>query len=126
MRRVEVVGESMVPTLLPGDRLLVSGLAASRCGDLVAVEDPERAGLVLVKRLAARQGDRLWVAGDNIAASRDSRQFGPLDRAALWGRVVYRYHPAERAGWVRRVDRSHRRGVRRGPDSTGPAAPSAP
>jgi hypothetical protein len=67
-------------------------------GDLVALVDPARAGLILVKRVVAIDGGVLEVAGDNAAASRDSRVFGPVAEAAVLGRAVYRYHPSDRAG----------------------------
>jgi type IV secretory pathway protease TraF len=94
----------MVPTLLPGDRLLVwRGLGPLRppirVGDLVAVVDPrdpdER---LMVKRVAGRAGTEVFVQGDNEAASTDSRHFGPVTAAAIRGRVIYRYLPEERRG----------------------------
>ncbi len=96
-RRVEVHGESMAPTLLPGDRLLVVKLPfrAFRVGSLVAVRTPER---VVVKRVAVVHDDgRVDVAGDNTAASTDYRGVRPGD---VVGRVVYRYWPSERVGRV--------------------------
>jgi hypothetical protein len=38
------------------------------------------------------------VVGDNGGASRDSRDFGAVDPAAVLGVAVYRYHPRNRAG----------------------------
>ncbi len=106
LRRLEVTGESMTPTLQPGDRVLVvAGLGplrpAIRTGDLVALADPGAPARVMVKRVAATSGGRVDVRGDNAAASTDSRHFGPDDRAAEIGRVVYRYHPDERRGRLR-------------------------
>jgi nickel-type superoxide dismutase maturation protease len=106
LRRLEVTGESMTPTLEPGDRVLVvAGLGPLRppirTGDLVALTDPRDPARMMVKRVAAISGGRVEVRGDNAAASTDSRHFGPVDRAAVVGRVVYRYHPEERRGRVR-------------------------
>jgi len=113
LSRVVVVGESMAPTLLPGDRLLVLRTSSLLDGDVVAVEDPEQPDRVLVKRLAGRDGDALVLSGDNAAASRDSREFGPVPPAAVTGRAVYRYHPPERAGRIRRGGQAAR-GAREG------------
>jgi nickel-type superoxide dismutase maturation protease len=111
--RLRVVGESMVPTLLPGDRVLVwRGLGrlspSIRVGDLVAVVDPRdpdprgsggvRRERLMVKRVAGVAGDEVVVQGDNEAASTDSRHFGPVGASAIRGRVIYRYLPEERRG----------------------------
>jgi nickel-type superoxide dismutase maturation protease len=101
--RLEVTGESMVPTLLPGDRVIVlRGLGplrpAIRTGDLVALVDPRSGGRTMIKRVAGIGGSGVVVRGDNSAASTDSRHFGPVDRRAIRGRVVYRYHPEDRRG----------------------------
>jgi nickel-type superoxide dismutase maturation protease len=96
----------MVPTLTPGDRVLVvRGLAswrpAVRVGDLVALADPRSPSRTVIKRVVAFEGPRVVVRGDNEAASTDSRHFGPVDPGALRGRVVYRYHPEHRRGRLR-------------------------
>jgi len=93
----------MVPTLLPGDRVVVwRGLGsrgpAVRPGDVVAVVDPREPDRIMVKRVARLAGSEIFVEGDNAAASTDSRHFGPVGPNALRGRVVYRYHPEERRG----------------------------
>lgn len=99
-RRVTVEGRSMEPTLAPGDRLLVMRARRVRPGDVVAVRDP-RGERVLVKRVAAMLGDEVVLRGDNDRASTDSRDFGPVAKAAVLGRVVRCYAPAWRAGPVR-------------------------
>ena len=101
--RLRVVGESMLPTLLPGDRVLVwRGLGPFRppvrLGDLVALVDPRDPDRVMVKRVAGCAGTQVIVRGDNETASTDSRHFGPVDAAAIHGRVIYRYLPEERRG----------------------------
>lgn len=107
--RYVVADRSMAPGLLPGDRLLVRRLWASqpRVGDVLVVRDPREPGRALVKRLARVEGagrssaaPRYWLLGDNAAASRDSRAFGPLGRGAIVGRVVWRYLPGHRRGSV--------------------------
>lgn len=97
--RFVVHGRSMTPTLVPGDRLLVRRRPTRLAvGVLVVVADPRAVGRLVVKRVAAVDGDEVTVLGDNPAASTDSRAYGTLPRAAVRGRVVYRYAPASRAG----------------------------
>jgi len=112
-RRVEVVGESMLPALRPGDRLLVLRLPASP-GAVVAVTDPRDPGRTLLKRVAAtpggaaplpgggrlEAGSGYLVLGDNPRASTDSSDFGPVPARLLRGRAVYRYAPPDRRGAV--------------------------
>jgi signal peptidase I len=95
-RLVVVEGISMLPTLHPGDRLLVLGLPP-RVGDVVALRHH---GRVMVKRVTAIVGSHLMVQGDNAATSTDSRSFGALPLASVLGRAVYRYAPRERVGRV--------------------------
>jgi signal peptidase I len=102
-----VAGRSMEPALLPGDRVLVDrwtyGYRDPRVGEIVLLEGPS--GRPMVKRVSSlrepRAADGLWVVGDNVAHSADSRQFGPLPATRLRGRVVCRYWPPSRAGPVR-------------------------
>jgi signal peptidase I len=113
---------SMAPALLAGDRVVVDrllyarGLPAPlaallpvrevRPGDVVWLRSPERPGQALVKRCVAVGGERfgdarlpagtLAVVGDRREDSRDSRQFGPVARSAVVGRVVLVLWSAER------------------------------
>ncbi len=116
VRRVEVVGGSMAPALLPGDRLVVVGRpfgppAWPEPGEVVAVRDPREPSRVLVKRVARldRATGTLEVLGDATDHSSDSRDFGPVARSALVGRAVYRYAPPARSSrgpWPAEYDRS--------------------
>jgi signal peptidase I len=103
---VLVAGPSMLPTLQPGDCLLVRRGARVRPGDVVVARFATRSGLLVVKR-AVRPADTgpgsgcgtrpgWWVEGDNPAVADDSRRFGPADVVA---RVVLRWWPP--AGWGR-------------------------
>ncbi len=96
----------MAPTLAPGDWALTIPLRHLKVGDVVVVEHPGRPGYEMVKRLTAEPGDRVgertlgpdewWVEGDFATASTDSRQFGPVRRVGLKGKVVLIYWPRER------------------------------
>ncbi|HEV2361723.1 MAG TPA: nickel-type superoxide dismutase maturation protease [Acidimicrobiales bacterium] len=103
LKRIEVSGPSMIPTLSHGDRLIVvRPPGVVRPGDLVALRDPEDDRRLLVKRVTSRRREGLVVHGDNPGASRDSRDFGTVPHDAVIGRALYRYHPPARAGLLRR------------------------
>lgn len=68
----------------------------------MVLPDPRTHRRQLVKRVAAVSQDGVSVAGDNEAASTDSRTFGPVGRAQISGRVLYRYAPPARAGRIKR------------------------
>lgn len=91
----------MRPALEEGDRLLVVRRRRYRVGDVVALPDPRLPERVVVKRVAAVDGDRLEVLGDDPAGSTDSRSFGPVAARTVIGRAVYRYAPPARAGRLR-------------------------
>jgi signal peptidase I len=96
--RVVVEGESMAPTLRPGDQLLCVRPGRIRRGDLVVVRPPTH-GFEMLKRVAALPGegglgpDEYLVVGDNPAASTDGRTFGPVRGSEVAGVVLLRYLP---------------------------------
>jgi nickel-type superoxide dismutase maturation protease len=107
---VVVQGESMAPSLMPGDFVIAVRATPIRAGVLVVLEHPGRPGFELVKRLAGSPGtsvhgrqlgpDEYWVLGDRTEASTDSRSFGPISSAAITGVVRFRYWPPSRLGPV--------------------------
>jgi nickel-type superoxide dismutase maturation protease len=98
LRLVVVDGDSMRPALAHGDHLLVLRLRP-RIGDVVALHHP-RTGQVILKRVAAIDGDAVTVLGDDADHSTDSRSFGPVPRTSIIGRAVYRYAPAGTVGGI--------------------------
>ncbi len=98
VRRFIVADTSMQPALRPGDRLLVASWLAPREGDIVVFRDPEAHNTFVVKRVRRLSADNVEVRGDNPYVSRDSRHFGPVPKALVIGRAVYRYLPAGRRG----------------------------
>ncbi|WP_327707374.1 nickel-type superoxide dismutase maturation protease [Streptomyces decoyicus] len=87
----EVYNPSMVPTLRPGDQLVVRYGAAVRPGDVVVLRHPFRQDLLIVKRAVQRRDGGWWVQGDNPFVENDSREFGvvpdELVLARAWARV---------------------------------------
>jgi len=93
---------SMAPTLLAGDRIIVTRcLAAPRRGDVVVFHAP-LTGELMVKRVAGVPGevmeagagrtvvvpaDSYFVVGDNRQDSFDSRHWGPVSRDLIVGRA---------------------------------------
>ncbi|MEX2236213.1 MAG: nickel-type superoxide dismutase maturation protease [Dehalococcoidia bacterium] len=94
-----VSGESMRPTLLDGDFLLVRTTAAVAAGEIAVLRDPRAPDRELVKRVISRDEDGLYVLGDNPAASTDSRQLGSLPADKIVGSVLLRYWPPGRLRW---------------------------
>jgi nickel-type superoxide dismutase maturation protease len=94
--------ESMLPSLRPGDRLLVDPRAyrhrLPRAGEIIVVKDPEVPDRWLVKRVAdVNPADSsIDVRGDATETARDSRRFGRVPASSVVGRAFRLYFPPER------------------------------
>ena len=129
LRRIgvyRVKGPSMEPSLCDGDFLMVWGVDDASMlhrGDVVVFSHPSVEDRLMLKRVAAVQGERvgvvegrvvvepgddsmeMWemewildedewfVLGDNPSASLDSRRLGPIKGSWIIGRVWFRYWP---------------------------------
>ncbi|CAA3012082.1 mitochondrial inner membrane protease subunit 1 [Olea europaea var. sylvestris] len=120
-----VYGPSMLPTLnLTGDVLLVEKmshlLGMVGPGDVVLVRSPENPRKTITKRIVGMEGDKVtflvdpnhsdrshslvvpkghvWIQGDNIYASKDSRHLGPIPYGLILGKVFCRVWPPEGFG----------------------------
>ncbi len=91
----------MLPTLAPGDHLLVRRTRRAQADDLVVFFDPEAPNRLVVKRVVAAHPEGLEVTGDNPGASRDSKDFGLVPFELLLGVAWYRYTPTRSAGRIR-------------------------
>jgi nickel-type superoxide dismutase maturation protease len=101
-RRLDVVqvrGRSMAPTLLPGDRLLVTR-RRPRLGAVVVATDPRDPRRELIKRVARIDASGVHLRGDNPAFSTDARAFGALPPGAVTWCAVLRYWPRRRIGRI--------------------------
>ncbi|KAK9204348.1 hypothetical protein WN943_014606 [Citrus x changshan-huyou] len=111
-----VFGPSMLPTLnLTGDVILAEYVShrVGRVGpgDIVFVRSPVDPNKIVTKRIVGVEGDRVtyfkprngdtchtvvvpkghvWIQGDNLYASRDSRQFGPVPYGLIEGKAFFR------------------------------------
>jgi len=98
---VEVRGRSMAPTLRPGDCLLAMRLRRpARVGEIVLAADPRDPRRELIKRVDSADRRGVHLRGDNPAASADARTFGAVPTTAIEWRVVGRYWPPGRIGWL--------------------------
>ena len=114
-------GPSMLPTLNEfGDVVITdhrrSTKASLSVGDVIVFRSPGDPKLRMCKRLLGLPGDvvyvdptisdevirvppgHMWVQGDNLANSTDSRTTGPVPLGLLVGRVVFKVLPLSEAG----------------------------
>jgi|SRR5665213_2063708 len=82
-----VVGKSMLPALRPDKVVVASSLFRKLSPDHVVLVRHE--GLDKIKRIEKISGDKVFVVGDNIRASLDSRNFGWLPRSSVVAKVVW-------------------------------------
>lgn len=76
----------MTPTLRPGQVVVIRRTSNATVGDIVMFKHD---GIEKIKRVARSQSGRLYVLGDNPAASTDSRSFGWIGIEQLMGKVVW-------------------------------------
>ncbi|ESQ41062.1 hypothetical protein EUTSA_v10014866mg [Eutrema salsugineum] len=123
-----VQGPSMLPTLnLSGDVILAEHLSHRLgrigLGDVVLVRSPMDPKRMVTKRVLGLEGHRLsfsadplvgdgsvnvvvpkghvWIQGDNLYASTDSRHFGPVPYNLIEGKALLRVWPPECFGSLR-------------------------
>jgi nickel-type superoxide dismutase maturation protease len=89
----------MLPTLAPGDYVLIDPSAPAPVGAVVIARHPYDRSRELVKRVAAIDPEgRLRLLGDNPEASTDSRSFSDVPADRLIGVVVARMPGAPMPG----------------------------
>ena len=80
----------MIPTLAPGERLLVRLDGPIVIGDIVVFK---RDSQFDVKRVLRIESDGVFVQGDNDLVSTDSRSYGLIPFEDVLGTVIYRLWP---------------------------------
>ncbi len=91
---VAVAGESMAPTYMAGDWLVVFWGGAFRRGQVVLVERENQPGVFLLKRVVGPLEEKIWVEGDNKAESTDSRHWGAISQDEIVASVLFRFMKA--------------------------------
>ena len=90
-RRIKISGHSMLPVLHDQDDVLVKTVSNVEVGDLVVALHPYRSSVHLVKRVTGfGPGGGVVLEGLNPDESTDSRSFGPVQPAAIVGKVTSR------------------------------------
>lgn len=91
-RLLKVHGDSLIPDYQEGDFVLVSKIpflfASPRPGQVIALHLPPYGTLIKRVEQVLEGGQSFFVTGTH-PLSVDSRQFGPVNRQALLGRVVW-------------------------------------
>lgn len=91
----EVYNPSMLPTLRPGDRLVVRYGSRVRTGVVVVLRHPLQHDLLIVKRALERRAGGWWVVGDNPQVRNDSREFGAVPDDLMVARAWVRLRPPQ-------------------------------
>lgn len=84
--KYKVSGNSMLPTLKPGQEVLTFNWGKASEGDIVVVKGKK------IKRVQRITGNKVYLVGDNKKESTDSRHFGPIDQSQILGKVIYYLH----------------------------------
>lgn len=82
----------MLPTLHPGDQVLVNFLAYQhtlpKVGDIVIAQHPHQCELHLIKRVMSTADEQYFLQGDNTSESIDSRNFRAIPVDLIIGKVI--------------------------------------
>ena len=88
-----IEGPSMLPTLEPGTLALGIRAYRVRPGQIVVARDPLGPGLTVKRVTYVRHPSLVWLVGDNMRCSADSRTWGWVDRREIVARVVLAVKP---------------------------------
>ncbi|MGI8670679.1 MAG: nickel-type superoxide dismutase maturation protease [Aridibacter sp.] len=86
-----VEGNSMLPTLKDGDKVLVDKQAKIEVGDIVVAKHPlEQVSEVMKRVERITEHGSYFLVGDNLKESTDSRHYGAVTKDYIKGKVVGR------------------------------------
>ena len=95
MEPKKVIGESMEPTLISGDLVIIDKLTyvyrRPAIGDVIAFWMSNEK--VAIKRIGEIEDQDIYVIGDNTKVSNDSRSYGPIPREDVIGKALLIFFP---------------------------------
>ncbi|MFI5412762.1 MAG: nickel-type superoxide dismutase maturation protease [Candidatus Micrarchaeales archaeon] len=83
----KIADNSMEPTLHEGDYVIVNKRATARKGDIVVSKHPMK-NIFIIKRVKKVGEDSVFLNGDNVEESIDSRHFGAVDKNSIFGKMI--------------------------------------
>ena len=87
-----IEGDSMLPVLSDGDRVVVDPLSTPAVGDIVVAYHPYKKSVSIVKRVVEiMPAGSFILIGDNLDESTDSRSFGAIAADDIFGKVVSKF-----------------------------------
>jgi nickel-type superoxide dismutase maturation protease len=90
LSKIRIVGHSMEPTLKDSQIVFASSipflLRKPKVGDIVVLQY----GRCIIKRIARIKKGKIFVVGDNVKKSTDSRNFGWIDEKKIAGKVIFK------------------------------------
>uniref|UniRef100_A0A8D0GID4 Mitochondrial inner membrane protease subunit n=1 Tax=Sphenodon punctatus TaxID=8508 RepID=A0A8D0GID4_SPHPU len=125
-------GPSMEPTIQNSDVVFSENLSCHlysiRKGDIVIAKSPNDPKSNICKRVIGLEGDKVytsspsdfirhssyvpkghvWLEGDNLRNSTDSRCYGPVPYGLITGRICFKIWPLTEFGFLRASPNGHR------------------
>ncbi|XP_019407056.1 PREDICTED: mitochondrial inner membrane protease subunit 1 isoform X1 [Crocodylus porosus] len=125
-------GPSMQPTIQNYDIVVLDNLSrhfySIQKGDIVIAKSPSDPKSNICKRVIGLEGDKVctsspsnflknhsyvpkghvWVEGDNLRNSTDSRRYGPIPYGLIRGRICFKIWPLNDFGFLRASPNGHR------------------
>ena len=86
IQRFTIYENSMLPTLAPGDDILVFHWSRGGVGDIIVAQHRDK---IIIKRINSIENGQYFLIGDNPNESTDSRRFGPISQKDIIGKVIY-------------------------------------
>ncbi|KAG8125850.1 hypothetical protein E2320_020977 [Naja naja] len=114
---VMCTGPSMEPTIQNSDIVFSENLSSHfyriQKGDIVIATNPADPKTNICKRVMGLEGEKVpkghvWLEGDNLRNSTDSRCYGPVPYGLIRGRICFKLWPLTDFGFLRSSPNSHR------------------